>query len=230
MHGFDYYRKLGADAIVSGQPGGSAGLNGDRQMGIHFFTSSIPVGFTDYFQVPGAEEQKTVFHEYFHAVQHSYIFTEDYRKRDELLGPVWFNEGSAEYMAQIASRKARASGALEDINSTGRWPFEFTQNMENYMNNGLGKITDICPGTSIKDLTYENNCNNAMYDLGAWAHAYLASKFGADVLLEIFYPNLEELGWEETFISSYGVTSDEFYTEFDKFLELSIGDQLAILP
>lgn len=54
-------------------------------------------------------------------------------------------------------------------------------------------ITNTCPGTALKDLTYENNCNNATYDLGAWAHAYLAYTFGADVLLDTFYPNLENL-------------------------------------
>ena len=229
-HGFEAYRKIGADAVASGQPSGSAGLNGDREWGIHFFTSSIPLGFTDYFEVPGAEEQKTVFHEYFHAVQHSYIFTKDHKKRDELLGPIWFNEGGAEYMAQIASRKARTSGALEDINSSGRWSFEFRQNMENFMYSGTYNISNTCPGTSLKDLSYENNCNNAAYDLGAWAHAYLAYNFGESVLMEVFLPKVEQLGWEEAFIDSYGKTSDEFYSEFDQFLKLPRSEQMAILP
>ena len=102
--------------------------------------------------------------------------------------------------------------------------------MENFMNNGLGNIRNTCPGSSIKDLSYENSCNNVTYDLGAWAHAYLAHKFGVNVLLENFLPNVEKLGWEETFISSYGMTSDDFYTEFDQFLQLPISEQLAILP
>jgi len=229
-HGFDSYRKLGADAVASGRPGGSAGLNGARDWGIHFFTSSLPVGFTDYFEVPGTEEQKTIFHEYFHAVQHTNIFTEDHPKRRELLGPVWFNEGGAEYMAQYGSRKAHLSGTLQKVNVEGRWPFVFEDNMEWKMADGLEKMSSVCPGVPIKDISYENSCDQAGYDIGTWAHAYLASKFGHDVLLDTFYPDLEGLGWEETFLKTYGMTSDEFYVEFDVFLALPLSEQLAILP
>ena len=115
-HGFESCRQLGADAVASGQPSGNAGRNGRRDWGIHYFTSSLPVGFTDCFEVSGADEQNTLFHEYFHAVQHAHIYTEDRDKRDELLGPVWFNEGGATYMAQIGSRNARMSGVLQQVN------------------------------------------------------------------------------------------------------------------
>lgn len=228
-HGFGSYRKLGADAVASGRPGGSAGRNGARDWGIHFFASSFPVGFTDYFEVPGADEQKTIFHEYFHVVQHANIYAEDHRKRDELLGPVWFNEGGAEYMAQYGSRKARTSGALQQVNAEGRWPFVFVEKMEQKMEHVLEKRRSVCPGVSLKDITYENNCHNIHYDAGAWAHAYLASKFGHDVLLDIFFSNIEELGWEETFLKTYGMTSDAFYVDFDAFLELPLSEQIAIL-
>ena len=94
----------------------------------------------------------------------------------------------------------------------------------------LEKMRSVCSGIPLKDITYENHCDNVHYDAGAWAHAYLASKFGHDVLLDTFYPNLEQLGWEETFLATYGMTSDEFYVEFDVFLALPLSEQLAILP
>ena len=204
-HGFETYRRVGADAVASGKLGGSAGLNGAREWGIHYFTSSLPLGFTDYFEVPGTEDQKTIFHEYFHAVQHANIYTEYYRKRDELLGPVWFNEGGAEYMGLYGSRKARLSGTLQQVNAEGRRPYVFEEQMDGKMEQVLEKISSVCPGVPMKDITYENNCHNVHYDAGAWAHAYLASKFGHDVLLDTFYPNLEELGWEETFLDRKSV-------------------------
>ena len=71
---------------------------------------------------------------------------------------------------------------------------------------------------------------NAAYSGGAWAHAYLAHKHGADRLLEVFYPNLEEMGFEEAFIYTYGQELMDFYIEFDEFLQLPLDDQLAILP
>ena len=234
-HGFESYRKLGADAVASRRPSNSAGRNGARDWGIHYFTSSLPVGFTDYYwdgdyQVPGATEQKTIFHEYFHALQHANIYTEDYRERDELLGPVWFNEGGAEYMAQYGSRNSRLSDILQQVNAEGRRPYVFRDNMEWKMTDTLEKMGAVCPGVPLKDLTYENNCHNAHYDAGAWAHAYLASKFGHEVLLDTFYLNLEELGWEETFLKTYGMTSDQFYAQFETFLGLPRSEQLAILP
>ena len=48
--------------------------------------------------------------------------------------------------------------------------------------------------------------------------------------MEVFLPKVEQLGWEEAFIDSYGKTSDEFYSEFDQFLKLPRSEQMAILP
>ena len=228
-YGFESYRKTGAEAVASGRPSNDAGRNGHREWGFHFFISSLPVGLTDLFKVPGTEEQKTVFHEYFHAVQHSHIQTKDWSKRDQLLGTVWFNEGAAEYMAQSASMKLRKSGILPEINVKGRWPFVFKDKMKRKIRKGLKKLK-ACPGLRMQDLTYERPCNNAHYDLGTWAHAYLAHKFGSQSLLETFYPHLNELGWEGAFVKTYGMSSEEFYAEFDQFLELPINQQVAILP
>jgi len=62
--------------------------------------------------------------------------------------------------------------------------------------------------------------------LGAWAIAYLAHVYGEDLLLESFYPelNLNSNGWEGTFRKTYGISSEEFYVDFDKFLELQGSD------
>ena len=71
---------------------------------------------------------------------------------------------------------------------------------------------------------------NAAYSGGAWAHAYLADKHGDDLLLEVLYANLEEMGFEDAFIYTYGQTLTDFYAEFDEFLTLPLEEQLAILP
>ncbi len=43
-------------------------------MGRSVFYIIVPPGFTDYFDVNGLENQKTVHHEYFHGVQHTHTF------------------------------------------------------------------------------------------------------------------------------------------------------------
>ena len=231
-HGFKDYRRIGAKAVESGRARHDAGRNGKRGWGIHYFTSSLPVGFLEMFRVPVTEEQKTIFHEYFHAVQHAHIHTQNRNKRDELLGPVWFNEGGAEYMAQVTLGKSFKDRSLTEIKGNIPWPVLFREKMERKKKKGLSKLSSIrCIGlNTIQDLTKRNPCMGAGYDLGAWAHAYLAHKHGSEVLLETFYPNLEELGWEGAFVKTYGMTSEEFYAEFEQFLELPNSQQMAILP
>ena len=98
---------------------------------------------------------------------------------------------------------------------------------------GKANIAQNCPGQGIKDLSYSNACysngNPVVYSLGAWAVAYLHDKKGSAFSTE-FYGQLEELGWEGAFVSTFGISSEEFYVEFDEFLELTWSKQKAILP
>ena len=182
------------------------------------------------------DDQKTVFHEYFHAVQHSHVFTLDRDKRDALLdgpsGGVWFVEGGAEYMAQITTQRLRDSGTLtaSTWNSTTRRSSasDLATRMEWKMNKVKERRT-ANPGLKISEIEYGPDQNIA-YDYGTWAHAYLADMVGPDVLLDSFYANLNDLGWEESFVQAYGMTSAAFLTAFEEFLDLPIGDQLQILP
>ena len=224
-HGFDYYRLLGEEGLDNQRQKGSMGLNGHRDWGIHYFTSSIPWGFTDIFQpINAGGDQKGLFHEYFHGIQHSYIQSSDREKREDLLGPVWFIEGGAEYMAQIKYKKAIDTKLLKRI--YGGEPYILRDEMENKMMSGLQNLTNTCPGSKLQDFSYQFNCNGASYDLGAWAIAYLAHVYGEDLLLESFYPELNSNsnGWEGTFRKTYGISSEEFYTDFDKFLGLQGSD------
>ena len=47
---------------------------------------------------------------------------------------------------------------------------------------------------------------------------------------KVFYENLESLGWEGAFVKAFGMSSEEFYADFEEFLELNLDEQLAILP
>ena len=164
-------------------------------------------------------------------MQHAYIHTKNRNKRKELLGPVWFNEGAAEYMAQVTLRKSFQDGSLTQIHEKNRWPFVFRKQMERKIKEGLRKLASSkCSGLKMQDLTYQKPCDGAHYDLGTWAHAYLVHKHGSEVLLETFYPNLEELEWEGAFVKTYGMAPEEFYAEFEQFLKQPTSQQMAVLP
>tara|TARA_B110000858_G_scaffold166023_1_gene192998 strand:- start:22 stop:258 length:237 start_codon:yes stop_codon:yes gene_type:complete len=61
--------------------------------------------------------------------------------------------------------------------------------------------------------------------------AYLTNKVNnQNILLDTFYPNLKELGFEGAFNLAFGFTTEEFYEEFEEFLQLPIEQQLEIIP
>ena len=49
------------------------------------------------------------------------------------------------------------------------------------------------------------------------------------MVLEVFHPNVDELGWEGAFSKAFGLTPDEFYEEFDLFLTLPYSEQKLVL-
>ena len=231
-HGFESYRLIGEESINTNQPSGSAGLNGDRGWGFHYFTSSIPIGLTDYFPyIEPWQEQKLAFHEYFHAFQHSFIETKDYDKRDKMLGPVWFNEGGAEYMAHIGFKKSFDNGILSTpIKEDTTNPYDFKDAMRNKLEYAKMSKKEVCPNLDIGDMSYQNDCNGASYDLGTWAHILLESKTtSSNILVDKFYPILEENGWEQAFAKTYGISPEKFYIEFEQFIMQSTDDQLKLL-
>ena len=143
------------------------------------------------------------------------------------MGPVWFIEGSAEYMGWVGLLN---SGVQEKVNIGGKNQFYPLENMRWKIEGWKIGLNSVCPGVSLKDIDYGNECTNVAYDLGTWAHAYLANKFGPSTLLDTYYPNLEKLGWEGAFEIAYGMSSEDFYKEFNKFLNLPLKEQLSILP
>ena len=228
QHAMIEYQQLGAEALANGEIFGTAGWNGTPEWGIHRFSSSQPWGLTGVGGIPGDEDVKTVLHEYWHAVQHSFISTTDLRRREELMGPVWFREGSAEYMAQYGHHTFSSQGRLPQV-PKGDWPFTFESQMEGK----LFRIDDASGECQERDLisieTYDDPCSDLGYELGAWAIAYLVDLTEPNVLLDEFHPIVEELGWQEAFESVSNLSLDEFNSSFMGFMEKSHDERLNIL-
>jgi hypothetical protein len=67
------------------------------------------------------------------------------------------------------------------------------------------------------------------YDVGPWAIAYLISKSNPNVLLDVVYPNIAQLGWAKTFKLAFGMIPAEFEKEFMKFMKHTTDEQTPIL-
>jgi hypothetical protein len=228
-HNLYSYLQVGQHAVAQNMAMGSMGRNGNREWNLHLFSSSYPFGFVDMFENASPEEEtKTLFHEYFHAVQHAHIQSMDFQERDDLLGPTWFVEGGAEYMANYGVSKGWANGTMSTPKSND-YP-SFAERMQWKMMGGKQSIEEYCPDTAFQDISYADPCSYAAYELGAWGIAYLLSVTSQEQLLQSFYLKLNSRGWEGAFTEAFQRTPDEFYAEFAAFLALPIEEQLAILP
>ncbi len=225
-HGFLMYQSIGAKALKSGQPRGSAGHNGGAQWGFHNMTSSLPLGFAGKLGIAGEDEQVTILHEYWHSVQNSFIQTREHERRRKLMGPVWFIEGSAVAMAEITAARLWSTGKLRRWkNGRHEWP-SLKERMINKMKTIQSKRKE-CP-TALPD-SYDAPCRELAYEGGAWAIAYLLHRDGLDVLRKKFHPNVERLGWETAFKETFGQSSASFASEFEKFLDRPLDEQVRIL-
>ena len=205
-----------------------AGWNGGFQWGLHTFSSSLPPGMAGVGDVRIEDDRTVLLHEYFHAVQQSRVTTLDWEERQELMGPVWWVEGSADYMAHVASQELHDSGRLAaDPNFAGA-PWIVRDRMLMALQVGL-QLRAERPGLTLDAITYGPHAQIA-YALGAWAVALLCHRHGQGVLLESFYPVLEELGWEGAFLHAFGESSRDFLSAFEDFLNQPVEVQSAILP
>ena len=225
------YQKIGENAILNNSPRGDAAHNGGSDWRIHIMTHSYPFGFDNVFEgISGESDFKTVFHEYFHVVQKARVYSLDREVRNEHLKPnetIWMMEGAAEYMANYTLFKLKNNGTLSFEIETYR---SLKDNMSQKMENGKRIFLEDCPNSLLNEFNHQF-CRQPGYDLGAWGVAFLLNKVNnQNVLLETFYPNLKELGFEGAFNLSFGYSTSEFYNEFYEFLQLPIEQQLEIIP
>ena len=224
------YQKIGENAILNNQPQGSAGHNGGFEWNIHWLSSSYPFSFDNLFEgILPQEDFKTILHEYFHVYQISSVYNLKDKVRESKLKPdetIWMMEGAAEYMANYTLFKLINNGTLDFEKPYG----SLREKMRNKMNYGKETKEGNCPSSKLNQFTYQF-CDIAGYELGSWGVAFLASKVNnQNILLDTFYPNLKELGFEGAFNLAFGYSTEEFYEEFESFLELPIEQQLEIIP
>lgn len=234
-HGLLSYQALGAEALATQEPRGSAGRNGSAEWGLHRFASSMPWGMLDEprFGVSGDDEQKVIFHEYFHAVQHAQVHPEiKWEERDQLLGPVWFVEGGAEFMAMTFHAKAQADGSLRvwENGSGDRTYKAYRKSMGRKFRYAVEAHRQHDCIAEMTKVSYDSPCRDFFYDGGTWAIALLVSRHGENVLLDTFYPKLKDMSWADAFEASFNQTPEEFYEDVEALLSGKVRDALTLLP
>lgn len=229
--GLMWYHSQNEQVRATGELKGDMGRNGAADWGIHWYASTLPWGLTDLYPgMNGESDIETFFHEYWHAVQASHILTLDWDTRHELMGPLWFVEGTAIFMAHFLAEKTRVDGTMPEVRRD--WPYTYDFAMTDYLDRTDRHLKGPCAERPlISIIEYDDQCNPYGKDLGTWGIAYLVSQTSHDVLLKDFLPIVEKFGFEGAFEEAFGLTLQEFNDEFmDFFMSTNKDQKLAVLP
>ena len=194
---------------------GGAGLstfrnNWDDWSGFVIGISSKPPPQEDDYKV-------IILHEYFHVYQHAHIYSKDEPERNSRnrKNP-WWPEGGAEYMAQLLYSKQK-----------GVQP----SYLKSVMKSKLKSLNMLGDNESIKNIPYDDQRTYIAYDLGAWFIAFLIHKTNEETYRVKFFKDLNEKGFEDAFVNSFGSSSKDLLREFhETFLRLSVDEKLKIIP
>ena len=197
---------------------GGAGLNTQRNEYQQY--SVFIITLASKYPFPNESDYNVVtMHEYFHVYQQAHIYTLDEDERADLMvrNP-WWSEGGANYLSELlySQQPGVSTNYLKD---RMRWKMNV-------------KPDFIAYGKRLEDLEYgeQNNATRFAYDLGTWFIAYLIYHVGLDVYRVNFYDDLNEYGFEGSFIKNFGKSSEEYLNDFHSFLNMDIENQLEIIP
>jgi hypothetical protein len=209
-----------------------------------------PNGLATRWPVPAELDQITIFHEYLHVVQERVrniakpkLTKEDVSMTGWMLEayemllkseqdePRWLSEGLAVFLSEYYVPRLRLEGKLDRASDRGKVDPNEVPLLWDFMMDKWHEIQDF--KKEDPTLTLENSVDStfarAPYMFGAWAIQYLNQEKGMDVFLNEFYPSIRELGWEEAFRKTFGRTVDQFYIEFDRFINQSNDELIKFL-
>ena len=201
-----------------------------------------PNGLATQWPVPAELDQITIFHEYLHAVQGRVrniakpkLTKEDVSMTGWMLEayamllkseqdePRWLSEGLAVFLSEYYVPRLRLEGKLDRASDRGKVDPKEVPLLWDFMMDNWHEIQDF--KKEDPTLTLENSVDStfarAPYMFGAWAIQYLKQEKGIEVFLNEFYPSIRELGWEEAFRKTFGRSVEQFYREFNIFLDQS---------
>ena len=139
--------------------------------------------------------RRTVYHEYFHALQRSLSRTRS--TRSDTAPPLWLIEGTARYFENAVSRQELDAFRRGQIR---RW--EALPALETLERSGGAKSTG---GTG------------DAYTVGAVATDYLVTKYGRERIATDYWVALADADWRSAFRHVFGVSVDAFYSEFETY-------------
>ena len=169
-------------------------------------------------------------HEYFHVYQGAHNV---YRGADDSAfgwaTTRWVEEGAAVYFEQLISERSNWQ-THSDISARVRDDLI-----------AMKAFTTQFPGVSMRDVDTSEQTERLLsycgelcigqlqYEFGHIAFQYLAVKTSEDKVLFDYWDEYTELGWANAFVKVFDQSIEDFYSDFEAFLLLSVDEQLDVL-
>ena len=181
-----------------------------------------------------------VFHELFHIYQIAHIpdsnresFAQKFGKRsgDHNNDVPWWSEGTATYLGAYLSIQYGDFYNNEIQYMHGSWLKDFMYwKIAGDAGSGKGSVQEQYLNNGIKLYNYEFGPDWYFgYHVGAWFVAYLINQTSEQAIYD-FYDEVNELGFEDSFIKHFGKPYRDMIDEFDIFFDQPIENLLEIIP
>ncbi len=148
-----------------------------------------------YEAVPLLDQQRIIYHEYFHSVQH--FLSGNRSARSDVNRPAWLIEGSARYFENAVLPRDLDAFQRRQVR---RWE-------------SLPALVDLeqSTGSSATGATSE------VYTVGSVASDYLVKTYGRERLQSEFWVAFSTTDWRSAFLQVFGATVDSFYADFEAY-------------
>ena len=156
--------------------------------------SDIRIYGPSYERQTTADRRRIIYHEYFHAVQHS--LSRNRSARGDLERPVWLIEGSAKFFESSMTQRELEAFRRSEVRRWAALP-----ELSTFID-GAGSDAEFGP---------------EVYRLGSVASDYLVTKYGRDRLQHDFWAALATTDWRSAFLQVFGISVDEFYADFETY-------------
>tara|TARA_B100000900_G_scaffold132825_1_gene112451 strand:+ start:320 stop:1528 length:1209 start_codon:yes stop_codon:yes gene_type:complete len=247
QHDTDFCNLVSEPSELDDCIAGNADSWGDRSYGGGVYGKYLHKGadlmiYDDAFVQDEGEDSGLIYlaHEYFHTFQtgHMFYFEEKQkfgiRIEDEVNGvplpflPIWIGEGGANF----ASISLMAKQNLD---------FNHYEQAVRFLNQAREAMRGSNSSFSLENFESENtriNDEYYAYDGGFMAHVYLwhLNQDNFKKLMIDFYSVFAEKyrlnptdGWKDAFEETFGLSLEDFYSDFDAFMRLDKESQVAII-
>ena len=158
--------------------------------------------------------------EYFHAMHHAHVRDVALSTRDSKMGPVWWIEGTANYMAYTTHARLQHNGTTLRVWRNGDPIYNYTNAMLGQLRSAYEEFETVREGDSdcitmmSSGYSYGSPCEDFFYTGGMWAVALLLSRHHRRVLLEEYYPLLSRMDFAAAFYETFDETAGSFYDRF----------------